>query len=437
MITQQQKQLTTELITFISHAPTAFHAVEECAKALDAEGFCALQEGDKWTLDAGKSYYVTRNGSSIIAFKLPKAAPQSFMIAASHTDSPMFKLKNNCLSPACGAYVRLNTEVYGGTILSSWLDRPLSLAGRVIVKNGDVFEIKTVKLDRDLLLIPNVAIHLNRSVNAGYTFNPAVDMLPLFAIGEVGSISPRALVAKELGIPEESIVGSDLYVINRMPGTLWGAEEEFFSAPRIDNLMCLFGTLKGFLAAEETNTIKILFSADNEETGSATKQGAGSVFLSDTLDRICASVGADKCRLLAASMMVSADNGHAKHPNHPELSDAQNAPMLGAGVVIKSNAAQKYTTDGLSLSLFEEICRRADVPVQHYANRSDQPGGSTLGSISNTLVPLITVDIGMAQLAMHSSYETAGSADTEALVKAMTAFYSATLKPLSQHSLKL
>ncbi len=437
MITQHQKQVTKELLAYIQNSPTAFHAAEECANVLKAAGYQCLCEGEEWNIEGGRGYYVLRNQSSIIAFKTPSGTPRSFMIAATHTDSPMFKLKNTCVASACGAYLRLNTEVYGGTILSSWMDRPLSLSGRVILKNGDLFEAKTIKIDRDLLLIPNVAIHLNRSVNAGYTFNPAVDMLPLFAIGESGSISPRALVAREIGCSEECIVGSDLYVINRTPGTLWGADEEFFSAPRIDNLMCTFGALKGLLASDNTDAVKLFYAADNEETGSATKQGAGSVFLSDTLDRICAALGADKCRLLASSMMVSADNAHAKHPNHPELSDAQNAPVVGGGVVIKSNAAQKYTTDAMSLSLFEEICRRAGVPVQYYANRSDQPGGSTLGSISNTLVPLVTVDIGMAQLAMHSSYETAGTADTEYLIQAMTAFYSSELKSVSHNAFKL
>jgi aspartyl aminopeptidase len=215
--------------------------------------------------------------------------------------------------------------------------------------------------------------------------------------------------------------------VNRTPSTVWGRNGEFFSAPRIDNLMCAYGTLEGFRATAPKNAVTVYYAADNEETGSSTKQGAGSVFLSDTVDRICEALEKDKRRMLASSMMISADNGHAKHPNHPELSDAQNAPKLNGGVVIKYNAAQKYTTEGLSAAIFEEICQRADVPVQCYANRSDMPGGSTLGSISNTLVPLMTVDIGMAQLAMHSAYETAGSRDTEHLIAAMKAFYSCRL----------
>ena len=418
---------TKQLLSFIEQSPTAFHAVESAAAILEQEGFSHLCEGDSWNLEAGKGYYVTRNQSSIIAFRVPAAEPTSFMISASHTDSPTFKLKSECESNAFGTYVRLNVEPYGGTIFASWMDRPLSLAGRVILNQNGNFLAKTVKIDRDLVLIPSVAIHMNRSVNTGASYNAAVDMLPLFAKTGETKTSLKALLATELNCSEAEICGMDLYLYNRTPASVWGASEEFFSSPRIDNLMCMYGTLQGFLQATPTSAISVCYAADNEETGSATKQGAGSVFLSDVLSRICEELKEDKRRLLASSMMVSADNGHAKHPNHPELSDGQNAPHLNGGVVIKSNAAQKYTTDGISAALFTEICHRAKVPVQYFANRSDMPGGSTLGSISNTQVPLITVDIGMAQLAMHSSYETAGAQDIGYLTKAMTAFYSSTL----------
>lgn len=428
---------TMQLLQFIKESPTAFHAVASAASILKSNGFTALSEAEEWDLRPGEGYYVTRNQSSIIAFRVPDEAPTGFMIAASHTDSPMFKLKNTYLSPAFGEYLRLNTEVYGGTILSSWMDRPLSLAGRVILKKDGVFEAKCVNIDRDLLLIPNVAIHCNRTVNTGYSFNPAVDMLPLFAQEDGKQDTVKALLAKELSCTEDDICGMDLYVYSRTPGCVWGASNEFFSAPRIDNLMCAYGTLCGFLEGENKKAITVWYSADNEETGSATKQGAGSVFLSDTLDRICNALSADKRCLLANSMMVSADNGHAKHPNHPELSDAQNAPKLNGGIVIKSNAAQKYTTDGISAALFTSICKSTDVPVQYFANRSDMPGGSTLGSISNTLVPLVTVDIGMAQLAMHSAYETAGAHDTEHLVFAMKAFYESRLTSVADGTYKL
>lgn len=418
------RSMTERLLDFIRKSPTAFHAVNSAATMLKDAGFTCLQEGAEWKLQAGGKYYLTRNQSSIIAFSVPTARARQLLLSASHTDSPMFKLKNDYEAPALGVYQRLNTEVYGGTILSSWLDRPLSLAGRAVVKRADGYHAELFCFDRDLMLIPNVAIHMNRTVNSGYAYNPAVDMLPLFSQLE-GAPSLKALLARQLDCADEALVGMDAFVYNRMPGSIWGADEAFFSAPRIDNLMCAFGTLLGFLEAEpQADSLNLWFCADNEETGSATKQGAGSAFLADTLDRICEAFALDKRVLLANGMMVSADNGHAKHPNHPELSDAKNAPNLGGGVVIKTNAAQHYTTDGPSAALFSEICRGAGVPVQNFANRSDQPGGSTLGSISNTKVPLLTVDIGMAQLAMHSAYETAACADCDYLSRAMRAFYS-------------
>ena len=417
------KKVTSGLLQFIEHSPTAFHAVEQIGERLIGEGFTRMEEGAEWNLSMGGKYFVTRNQSSVVAFRMPVGMPQQAIVTASHTDSPMFKLKQSHSSPAFGTYLRLNTEVYGGTILSSWLDRPLSVAGRVVLNRDGKFMTRTVKIDRDLVLIPNVAIHMNRSVNSGYAWNPAVDMLPLFSM-EKGGRSLKQLLAEELRCKEDEIAGSDLFIYNRMQGSIWGADEEFFSAPRIDNLMCAYGTLCGFCEAQDMpNSLQVYFSADNEETGSATKQGAGSRFLSDVFDRICESVGADRRRLLASSFMVSADNGHARHPNHPELSDGENAPRLNGGVVVKTNAAQKYTTEAVSSVVFEAVCREANVPVQRFANRSDQPGGSTLGSISNTVLPVCTVDIGMAQLAMHSAYETAGVADTAHLIAAIRTLY--------------
>lgn len=411
------------LLEFIRKSPTAFHAVATAAEQLEQAGFHCLHEGENWNLRAGGKYYLTRNQSTILAFTLPAGDAKQLLLSASHTDSPMFKLKNVYEAPAFETYGRLDTEVYGGTILSSWMDRPLSLAGRAVVRDGNAYCAELFCFDRDLMVIPNIAIHMNRTVNSGYAFNPAVDMLPLYSMwGSSPALSD--LLAKQLGCKKENLVGLDAFVYNRMAGSVWGAAEEFFSAPRIDNLMCLYGTLRGFLSAKaQPDSLNLWFSTDNEETGSATKQGAGSAMLSDTLDRICETFGWDKRILLANGFMVSADNGHAKHPNHPELSDPKNAPRLGGGVVIKTNAAQHYTTDGPSAALFSEVCRSAGVPIQQFANRSDQPGGSTLGSISNTKVPLLTVDIGMAQLAMHSAYETAACADCDHLTQAMTAFY--------------
>ena len=413
------------LINFIEKSPTAFHAVASCAEILEAQGYLCLCEGDEWNLEAGKGYYITRNQSSVIAFRIPNGKPHNFLVAASHTDSPMFKVKRESLSSAFEKYAKVNVEPYGGTIFSTWLDRPLSLAGRVVVSDGEKIEAKLINFERDLLVIPNVAIHLKRDINSGCAYNPAIDLLPL--LSQDAKVDFVNFLATEVGCKKENILGYDLYVYNRTAATRIGMNNEFFSAPRIDNLMCAFGTLQGFINSQNENSVSVFYSADNEETGSATKQGAGSVFLSDVIDRICESLGVDRRRALASSMLVSADNGHAMHPNHPELSDAKNAPHLNGGVVIKNNAAQKYTTDGISASIFGEICAHAGVPTQQYANRSDMPGGSTLGSIATTLTPMLSVDIGMAQLAMHSAYETAGCEDIDHLIGAITAFYNADL----------
>ncbi len=423
------------LMRFIEKSPTAFHAVASCAEILEEQGYLHLDEHDEWKLEAGKGYYVTRNQSSIIAFRIPKGTPRSFLVAASHTDSPMFKVKSEALSPAFDTYARLNVEPYGGTIFSTWLDRPLSLAGRVIVSKNDKVEARLINFERDLLVIPNVAIHMQRGINQGHSYNPAVDLLPLLSGNAKADFA--TFLADEAGCKKEELLGYDLYVYNRTPATRIGMEGEFFSAPRIDNLMCAFGTLEGFVNSENENTITVYYAADNEETGSSTKQGAGSVFLSDVIDRICEAFGVDRRRALASSMLLSADNAHAKHPNHPELCDSKNVPHMNGGVVIKNNAAQKYTTDGVSASVFSQICAHADVPTQQYANRSDMPGGSTLGSIATTLTPMLSVDIGMAQLAMHSAYETAGSDDIDHLIKAATAFYNTELTVLGDGEYRL
>ena len=423
------------LINFIEKSPTAFHAVASCAEILESQGYFRLFEGDEWNLEAGKGYYITRNQSSVIAFRIPKGTPRNFMVAASHTDSPMFKVKNESLSSAFEKYAKVNVEPYGGTIFSTWLDRPLSLAGRVVVSGGEKIEAKLINFERDLLVIPNVAIHLKRDINSGCAYNPAIDLLPL--LSQDAKADFAEFLANEAGCKKEDVLGYDLYVYNRTPATRIGMNNEFFSAPRIDNLMCAFGTLQGFINGQNENSVSVFYSADNEETGSATKQGAGSVFLSDVIDRICESFGIDRKRALASSMLVSADNGHAMHPNHPELSDAKNAPHLNGGVVIKNNAAQKYTTDGISASIFGEICSHAGVPTQQYANRSDMPGGSTLGSIATTLTPMLSVDIGMAQFAMHSAYETAGANDIDHLINASTAFYNTNLTVIADGQYRL
>lgn len=411
------------LLGFLSEGKTPFHAVAACEKRLTDAGFTPLSEGDAWNLTPGAGYYVTRNRSSILAFRAPRDELRGFMIAASHTDSPTFRVKHEPTAGVAGGLLRLNVEGYGGMILSSWLDRPLTLAGRLTVREGEAIKTKLVFVDRDLCVIPSVAIHLNREVNKGCAYNPAIDLQPLLGT-EGGDL--LAAVADAAGVARDAILSFDLSLCDRSPGVVFGLANEFFSSPRIDDLECVFGTLAGFLSADvPKNGVVPLFCAfDNEETGSGTRQGAASDFLSSAVARIARAAGKEPERLYPSSFLVSADNAHARHPNHPELSDGANAPDLNRGIVIKHAASQKYATDAVSDAIFSEICRRAGAPVQHFQNRSDIPGGSTLGNISTAQLPINSVDIGLPQLAMHSARETAGVSDFEALVLAMTRFFS-------------
>ncbi|MGM9653557.1 MAG: M18 family aminopeptidase [Eubacteriales bacterium] len=417
----------SRLIDFIARSPSCFHAAAAIAARLESCGFCALSEAEEWKIRGGGKYYVTRNQSSVIAFAVPRETPNGFMMCASHSDSPTFKLKEHAEAESAGMYVRLNTERYGGMLCSTWLDRPLSVAGRLVVRDGTRILSRLVDVPRDLLLIPNVAIHMMRNANDSMSYNANVDMFPLLGSTDAKD-SLRAILADAAGVQAEDILSADLYLYNRMRGTVWGAKEEFVSAPRLDDLQCAFASTEGFASAEPCGAVSVLAVLDNEEVGSQTKQGAASTFLSDVLARICEALGMDRRRAVAASFLVSADNAHAVHPNHPEFADANHRPRMNGGIVIKHNANQRYTTDAVSQAIFASVCAAADVPVQYFANRSDMPGGSTLGNISNTHVSLNTVDIGLAQLAMHSSYETAGAADTDYMIAAMRKLYSSALR---------
>jgi len=308
-------------------------------------------------------------------------------------------------------------------LMAPWLDRPLSLAGRVQVETENGVESRLVDIDRDLLLIPNVAIHMNRSANEGYKWNPATDMLPLIG-GEDAKGKLTGLLYKEIG---GKLLGHDLYLYVRQPASVWGLEEEFISAPALDDLMCAWGCTQGFLKAKPAASVPVLCVFDSEEVGSSSVQGAASRLLQTTVDRICAAMRWDAQQLLSSSFMLSADNAHALHPNHPEFADPNNAPVVNGGVVLKFNANLRYTTDGFSAAVVRKVCNKAKVPVQTYCNRADLPGGSTLGCISLSQVSVPSADIGLAQLAMHSCYETAGVKDAAYLEKALTAYYSSTL----------
>lgn len=410
---------------FIRRSPSAFHAVENICQTLSQNGFQPLQERETWNIVPDGKYYVTRNRSSVIALTIPEKGFSHFQIVASHSDSPTFKLKPIFEEEVCGKFLRLNTEKYGGLVLSTWLDRPLSIAGRVLVKNGGRIETRLVDLDRDSVMIPNLPIHVNRELNDGFKYNPQVDLLPIYG-GENSKGKLMQEIADCCGTTPESIVGGDLFLYNRTPGSIWGANNEFFSCPKIDDLECAYTSLQAFLAAKDAPSIRVLAVFDNEEVGSSTKQGANSTFLGDVFARVAASLGAtDEQRraAVASSFMVSADNAHSVHPAHPEKYDADNRTFMNEGVVIKHHAGQSYTTDGVSDAIFSAICEMANVPVQHFTNRSDVNGGSTLGNIANTQQSMNTVDIGLPQLSMHSSYETAGVKDVDFMIRALTKFY--------------
>ena len=413
---------TEKLLNFLDASPSVYHAAKNIEDELKNAGYTRISEAEKWELVPGGKYYLTRGGSAVLAFRIPEGEPSGFMMSASHCDRPTFKVKEN--AELVGTYTRLATEKYGGMIISPWLDRPLSIAGRVLVETETGIESKLVNIDRDLLLIPNVAIHMNRQVNDGYKWNPAVDTLPL--------LGGKGVAGKLNGLLEElaggKILGHDLYLYARQKAAVWGIDEEYICAPALDDLECVWGCTQGFLNAEESAAIPVLCVFDSEEVGSNSVQGAASMLLQSTLERICAALNISLPQMLAQSFMVSADNAHALHPNHPELADAANAPVLGGGVVLKFNASQRYTTDGVSAAVLRSVCAKAGVPVQTYYNRADMPGGSTLGHISLTHVSVPTADIGLAQLAMHSSCESAAVSDAIALEDAMTVFYGSALE---------
>lgn len=412
-----------ELLSFIAASPTAFHACRNLAERLAGEGYTELREQDAWALQQGGRYFVRRNGSALIAFRIPRGGVKGFLMMAAHADSPSFKIKEHAAVPTAGMYTRLNVEKYGGMLCASWMDRPLSVAGRAAVRQDGRIVMKLVNIQRDLLLIPHVAIHMDRSVNDGKKFDPNTDMLPLFGDSEAAGDFDR-LIAESLGIKQENVLATDLFLYPRTPGSIWGARGEYLSSPRLDDLQCVFGCTEGFLQAEEGENVPVLCVFDNEEVGSGTKQGAGSSFLQDVLARAAESCGAELRRCLAGSFLVSADNAHALHPNHPEYADRNDRPEMNKGIVVKYNANQRYTTDAVSAAAFTELCRKAGVPTQRFTNRADLPGGSTLGNISTAHVSVDSVDIGLAQLAMHSAYETAGTKDTEYLIRAARAYYA-------------
>ena len=427
-----------QLLHFLDASPVNFLAVRNIAHELEAHGFRRIDAASPLGhVSAGDRFFVTKNDSSIYAFRIGRKhlADQGFHMICAHSDSPTFRIKPNAEMTGEGGIVRLNTEVYGGPILSTWMDRPLTIAGRVITRGEDALSPVThlIHIRRPLMQISNLAIHFNRQVNDGVKLSRQKDVLPL--LGQITSQLEAGnlllnVILEELGkqrpVSREDILDFDLYLADTTPACTFGVHNEFISAGRLDDLSMCFAGLEAILAAADSDTTQVLGIFDNEETGSQTKQGAGSPFLSYMLRRIAlAQSGTEEAYYQAVerAFMISADNAHAWHPNYPEKYDPTNHPMLGGGPVIKFNAAQKYASDAASAAVFAGICAKAGVPCQRFVNHSDVAGGSTLGNILASSIPLRGVDMGNAILAMHSCRETSSVIDHEYCVKAFTKFY--------------
>lgn len=404
-----------DIFEFLEKSKTAYHAVENLTLTLKEYGFAELKENEKWSVKKGGKYFVTRNRSSLIAFTVGEK--RSFNIVASHADSPCFKIK---ASPSMTVenMVKLNVERYGGGLNYTFLDRPVTIAGRVVLTDGKTYESKTFTSAKTFV-IPSVAIHFNRAANDGIKLNPQVDMSPLVsALGEKG-------LEKELNdfAGDKKIIDGDLFVVSAEKPFAAGYNDELICSPRIDNLTSAFCSVKGLLSADP-KAINVCYAADNEEVGSQTRQGAGSDFLLSVTKRIAESLGFDYAAALADSIAVSFDNAHAVHPNHPEFSDPTNKTLLGKGIVVKHHANFNYTTDALSSSILKGVWKTNGVKYQDFYMRSDLPCGGTLGAISSSQVSVTSIDVGLPQLAMHSACETAAISDVGEGIKAVTAFYS-------------
>lgn len=418
-----------QLFEFINAGVSPFHAVKEAANRLKNAGFTHVSEMESWKIQPGKGYYVTRNESSIIAFQLPEKKPKYYHLTASHSDSPTFRIKKGKMEG--NYYARAEVEGYGGMIYTSWLDRPLGMAGRVIVRTAEGIGTQLLAPDRDIFVIPNLAIHMNRDMNKGYIYNPQVDLQPLYG-GEEANL--QTMIAEEMsGSSDTEVLDMDVVLTVRQKAARIGVLGEYFMAPRIDDLACAYTTLVGFLAAccaeagkNRGQGLSLWCMFDNEEVGSGTRQGAMGGFLPEVLTRIEEFYGmsAEECTMARnSSLLISADNAHATHPNLPAKTDSEFPVILNQGIVVKYNASQRYTTTGMTAAVFTRLCENVGVPIQRFANRADAPGGSTLGNLLGHQFSVPMLDIGLPQLAMHSAVETAGCADVRFMQKAMQAFY--------------
>ena len=423
-----------DLMRFLDRSVVNFYATDTVRRRLEEEGFTALDPRDSWTIEPGGRYYITKNDSAIFAFVAGEdGADAGFKIISAHSDSPGFRIKPNCEMICEGGVVKLNTEVYGGPILYTWFDRPLSIAGRVIIRSFDPLNPvhKLVKFDRPLLTIPHLAIHFNRQVNDGNKLSKQKDMLPVLALdydsAKNGKDIILNLVAEELGEYKENILDYDLSLYDTTPACRTGLHGEFITSGRLDDLSMVHAAMTALLDSDNMSMTRVMAIFDNEETGSGTKQGAASPVLEHLLRRVTNALGGNEetyMRAISNSFMVSADNAHALHPNYPEKQDPTNHPIPGNGPAIKINANCKYMTDADSAAVFRTICERAGVPFQYFVNHSDVAGGSTLGNILTSQIDLRGVDMGAAIWAMHSARETASVADHDYIIRAFTEFYN-------------
>ena len=427
-----KKQFAENLIDYIYDSPTAFNAVETSKDLLLKNGFNELKMNEKWKLKVGGKYFITKNSSSLTAFVINSDNMQDgFRIIGSHSDSPTFRIKPNAEMTVENSYLKLNTEGYGGAILSTWFDRPLAIAGRVVLKSKNVLcpRQEIININRPVCIIPNIAIHMNRSINDGYKFNKQKDTLPL--VGLINDTLEKDdfllnEISRELNVDKKEILDFDLYLYEYEKGNIIGPSEEFISSSRLDNLSMAHASLHGLIDSKGKNGINIASIFDNEEVGSSTKQGADSNMLLNLLERICISLGKDREEFFSAiysSFMISADLAHALHPNLVEKHDPTNKPIMGGGPVIKISANQAYTSDAFSSGVYKNICKKCGVKYQQFVNRSDERGGSTIGPISSTHLDINSVDIGSPILSMHSVRELGSVEDHFNIYKTFVEFY--------------
>lgn len=429
----REMEFAKELIDFIYESPSAFHAVDNVKKILKNCGYLELKDEDRWNLEKGGKYFVTKNDSALIAFQIgcENVYEAGFKIIGAHTDAPTFRIKPAPEMVAENHYVKLNTESYGGPILNTWLDRPLAVAGRVTIKGEDVFNptTKLVNIKKPIMIIPNLAIHMNRDVNKGIELNKQKDTLPMLALVNENLEKGNYLlnhISKEIGIETKDIIDFDLFLYEFEKGSVIGLEEEFISSPRLDDLEMVHAGIVALTRSEAAATTNVMACFDNEEVGSTTKQGADSQLLSNLLERIVLSMGGDRqdfFRAIAKSFMISADSAHAVHPNSGEKHDPQNRPLINKGPVIKVSGNMRYTTDSNSSAVYAQICKDANIPFQWFVNRSDSMGGSTIGPINSSHIEIRSVDLGTPLLAMHSIRELCGVMDHTYVTDSFTEFY--------------